>query len=331
MIADLAYTVLGLAILLLAGDSLVKGAVNLALRLGIPALIVSLTVVAFGTSAPELLISVQAVLEDVPGLALGNVVGSNTANILLVLGVPALLTGLATSDCDSRHNYVTMLAATVLFMALATTGTFGWWQGLILLAGLTFMLTLAARQALAHRREVIAQAAAKGQEIDESQLDEEEDLEGADPDMPTWRIALYLILGLIGLPLGADLLVESSTNIALAIGVSETVIGLTLVALGTSLPELATTVMAAFRKQADVAIGNVIGSNMFNLLGIIGVAALVGPIPVDPEMLRFDIWVMLAASVLIAPFVFRGWYMGRVWGAAFFVLYALYVSVVLGG
>ena len=139
-----------------------------------------------------------------------------------------------------------------------------------------------------------------------------------------------LILGLIGLPLGADLLVESSTNIALSIGVSETVIGLTLVAVGTSLPELATTVMAAYRRQADVALGNVIGSNMFNLLGIIGVAALVGRIPVDPEMLRFDIWVMLAASILIAPFVFRGWHMGRVWGAAFCVLYALYVFVVLG-
>lgn len=330
MIVDLLYAALGLVILLLAGDSLVKGAVNLALRLGIPALIVSLTVVAFGTSAPELLISVQAILRDVPGLALGNVVGSNTANILLVLGVPALLTGIATKDCDTRHNYVMMLAGTVLFMAVATTGEFGWWEGLILLAGLAFMLVHAGRTAMKHRRDVIAAAAAKGQQIDESQLEDDEDLEGADPDLPKWKIALYLILGLIGLPLGADLLVDSATSIARSIGVSETVIGLTLVAVGTSLPELATTVMAAIRKQADVAIGNVIGSNMFNLLGIIGVASLVGPIPVEPSMLRFDMWVMLAASLLLAPFVFKGWYMGRVWGAAFCVLYALYVFVVLG-
>ncbi|MEC7763110.1 MAG: calcium/sodium antiporter [Pseudomonadota bacterium] len=330
MIVDLLYAALGLVILLLAGDSLVKGAVNLALRLGIPALVVSLTVVAFGTSAPELLISVQAILRDVPGLALGNVVGSNTANILLVLGVPALITGIATKDCDTRYNYVMMLAGTVLFMAVATTREFGWWEGLILLAGLAFMLFHAGRTAMNHRRDVIAAAAAKGQTVDESQFDEDEDLEGADPDMPKWKIALYLILGLVGLPLGADLLVDSSTSIARSIGVSETVIGLTLVAVGTSLPELATTVMAAIRKQADVALGNVIGSNMFNLLGIIGIASLVGPIPVEPSMLRFDMWVMFAASVLLAPFVFKGWYMGRIWGAAFCVLYALYVFVVLG-
>jgi Ca2+/Na+ antiporter len=118
--------------------------------------------------------------------------------------------------------------------------------------------------------------------------------------MPWWKIGLYLLLGLIGLPLGADLLVDSSVAIATAYGVSETVIGLTLVAIGTSLPELATTVMAAIRKHADVALGNVIGSNMFNLLGIIGISALVGPIPVDPEFLRFDLWVMLAASLVLA-------------------------------
>lgn len=331
MILDFVYASVGLVILLLAGDSLVKGAVNLSLRLGVPALIVSLTVVAFGTSAPELLISVQSVLLGVPGLALGNVVGSNTANILLVLGAPALLKGLATKDCDVRQTYVMMLVASVLFIALATTGQFGWWQGLVLLAGLSGMLILAARDAMAHRREAIAAARAKGEELDEAALDEEEDLEGADPDLPGWKIALFLIIGLVGLPLGADLLVDASTSIALAVGVSETVIGLTLVAVGTSLPELATTVMAAYRNQADVAIGNVIGSNMFNLLGIIGVAALVGPIPVDPEMLRFDMWVMLAASLLLAPFVFKGWHMGRIWGAVFAGLYLLYVLAVLGG
>ncbi|MBV7377346.1 calcium/sodium antiporter [Maritimibacter dapengensis] len=329
MIVDLLYASLGLVILLLAGDSLVKGAVNLALRLGIPALIVSLTVVAFGTSAPELLISVQAVLDGVPGLALGNVVGSNTANILLVLGIPALLKGLETKNCDSKRNYVQMMAASVLFIALAFSGAYGWLQGLILLAGLAFMLISASRAAMSHRREMVAIAQAKGKDIDEAVLDEQEDLEGVDPDLPGWKIALFLALGLVGLPLGASLLVDASTNIARDIGVSETVIGLTLVAVGTSLPELATTVMAAYRRQADVAIGNVIGSNMFNLLGIIGIAALVGPIPVDPEMLRFDMWVMLASSFLLAPFVFKGWRMGRRWGLAFAALYVAYVWAVL--
>lgn len=324
MVVDLLIASLGLVILLLAGDSLVKGAVNLSLRLGVPALIVSLTIVAFGTSAPELLISIQAILEDVPGLALGNVVGSNTANVLLVLGVPALMIGLSTKECDTRQNYLFMLGATLLFMMLAATGQFGFWQGIVLLAGLAVMLSMNLREAMAHRRR-----AADGSCTIVESGDEDEEPEGADPDLPGWKIALFLVLGLIGLPVGADLLVDSSTRIATALGVSETVIGLTLVAVGTSLPELATTVMAAFRRQAEVAIGNVIGSNVFNLLAIIGVASLVGPIPVAPEILRFDLWVMLAASLLLAPFVFKGWHMGRAWGIAFVVLYFVYILAVL--
>ena len=336
---DFVYATLGLAILLFAGDSLVRGAVNLSLRLGVPALIVSLTIVAFGTSAPELLISVQAVLEGVPGLALGNVVGSNTANILLVLGVPALLKGLDTAGCDTRRNYIFMIAATFLFIALAHGGRFAWPQGIMLLTGLGLMLFSAFREAQRHRREVKAQLAAahaaKGETLDpdlleaEAEAEEEGEVEGVDPDMAWWKVFMVLGLGLIGLPLGADILVDSSTSIARHYGVSETVIGLTLVAIGTSLPELATTVMAAYRNQADVALGNVIGSNMFNLLAIIGVAALVGPIPVDPKLLMYDLWVMLAASVLIVPFVFRGWRMGRVWGIVFSALYALYLMAVL--
>ncbi|MCB1350732.1 MAG: sodium:calcium antiporter, partial [Maritimibacter sp.] len=157
---DFAYATFGLLILLFAGDSLVRGAVNLSLRLGVPALIVSLTIVAFGTSAPEMLISVQAVLDGVPGLAMGNVVGSNTANILLVLGVPALLTGLNTAGTDTKRNFVLMIAATVGFIALAQGGRFGWPQGLALLAGLALMLGSALREAQVHRREVKAQLAA---------------------------------------------------------------------------------------------------------------------------------------------------------------------------
>lgn len=318
MLMDWVYTGLGLLILLLAGDSLVKGAVNLSLRIGIPALIVSLTIVAFGTSAPELLISVQAIREGVPGLALGNVVGSNTANVLMVLGVPALLAVMHTGACNSRDSYMQMIAATVLFIALAFRGQFDWIAGLVLLAALAAMLAHAARAANNHRK---ADAAAPANDPD--------DLEGADPDLPWPRIVLFLALGLIGLPLGADLLVDGASNIAREFGVSETAIGLTLVAVGTSLPELATTVMAALRRQADVALGNVIGSNMFNLLGIIGVAALVGDIPVDAEILRFDLWVMLAASLILVPFVFLGQNINRIWGVAFSVLYIAYVWVVL--
>ena len=305
------FSALGLVILLLAGDALVRGAVNLSLRLGVPALIVSLTIVAFGTSAPELLIAISAVGDNADGIALGNVVGSNTANILLVLGIPALMRALHTSECDTRKNYVFMLMASVLFIAHAFLGEFTVTSGLILLAALAFVLGVAFREARAHRK--------NGKDSD---LD---DIEEADPDMPYWRIGIYLLLGLIGLPLGADLLVDNASIIARMYGVTDTVIGLTLVAIGTSLPELATTVMAALRRQADVALGNVIGSNMFNLLAIIGIATFVGPITVDPAFLRVDLWVMLGASLVLVPFVFFKKDITRTWGIILSAIYVVYL------
>lgn len=307
---------LGLVILLFAGDFLVKGAVNASLRLGVPALIVSLTVVAFGTSAPELLISVRAVLDGVPGLALGNVVGSNTANVLLVLGLPALISKLYTAQVDTRKSYATMMGVTLLFIALCFVSPLTWIHGLILLAVLAVILWDQARQALAHRRS--------------TRGEEEEEVEGADARMRGWQIAVYLALGLVGLPLGAGLFVDSAVAIAERFGVSDSVIGLTLVALGTSLPELATTVMAAIRRQAEVALGNVIGSNMFNLAAIMGVTALVGPVPVVSPFLAYDLWAMLGASLLLAPFVYsRRRSLTRRWGFALTVLYILYVIMVV--
>ncbi|MEO0990769.1 MAG: calcium/sodium antiporter [Pseudomonadota bacterium] len=309
---DVVYLILGLAILLLAGDALVKGAVNLSLRLGIPALIVSLTIVAFGTSAPELLISINSVQTGAPGIALGNVVGSNTANVLLVLGLPAIFAGFATSGCDTKKTYLFMLGATVIFIGVCFFGPITWVHGIILLAALAIVLGDAFLEARAHRNS----------ETDE---EDEEELEGVDPEMPGWKIAVYTVLGLIGLPLGADLMVDGAVSIARDVGVSETVIGLTLVALGTSLPELATTFVAAFRRQPEVALGNVIGSNMFNVLAIIGVASFFGSIPVDPAFLKMDLWVMLGASLLLIPFVFSGKDITKVWGGLFTALYVGYI------
>jgi len=305
---DFLSVAMGLVILIFAGDALVKGAVNLALRVGLSALVVSLTVVAFGTSAPELLVSVQAILDDVPGLALGNVVGSNTANVLLVLGVPALLATLHTSQCETRRDYLYMVAATVVFIAFCLTGQLVWWHGVVLL---TILVTILTATFLSSRGT------------------DEVEVEGAEPSLPGWRVALYLGLGIVGLPLGADLLVDGATEIARDFGVSETVIGLTLVAIGTSLPELATTVMAALRRHADVAVGNVIGSNLFNLLGIIGVAVLVGPIPVEPSFVKLDLWIMFAATLMLIPFVFLRRDITRLWGVGLFGLYAAYIVWVL--
>ncbi|MDJ0639648.1 MAG: calcium/sodium antiporter [Paracoccaceae bacterium] len=306
--------VLGLGILLISGDLLVRGAVNASLRLGVPALIVSLTIVAFGTSAPELLISVDAVLAGAPGLALGNVVGSNTANVLLVLGVPALISRLHTAEFDTRKSYKTMIGVTVFFIALCFLAPLTFWHGLMLLAVLAFILWDQASEAMSHRK----------------RNGGDDDVEGADASLAGWKIATFLILGLVGLPLGASLFVDSSVSIAEAFGVSDSVIGLTLVAAGTSLPELATTVMAALRRQADVAMGNVIGSNMFNLLAIMGVTTLFGPVPVVWPFLAYDLWAMLGASLLLAPFVFsKKRSLTRRWGFFLFVLYLAYLVMVV--
>jgi cation:H+ antiporter len=311
------FVVLGLVTLLLAGDCLVKSAVNLSLRLGISTLVVSLTVVAFGTSAPELLIVLSAMADNAPGLAMGNVIGSNTANILLVLGLPAMAAGLYTSEFDTKKSFALMIFASVLFIALAFVGPFTWLHGSLLLVVLAVILL---GQAARARRENYAAAVAAVPV---------RHLEGLDPSMRGWKILLYLLFGLVGLPVGAKVLVVNAEIIAQDLGVPETAIGLTLIAVGTSLPELATTTVAAIRRQADVALGNVIGSNMFNLLAIIGIAALVGPIPVAAGFLRFDLWVMLASSLLLVPFVLFRQNITRIWGAALTLLYMVYLLIVL--
>lgn len=304
----------GLIILLLAGDVLVRGAVSISLRLGVPALIVSLTVVAFGTSAPELLIAVQSVLAGVPEIALGNVVGSNTANILLVMGIPAILSRIDARGCDTRRTYHFMLAVSVLFIVLCALGPLNLWHAAILLAALAFMLGDAARTAHRARCDNIP---------DKAQLDE------LDAGMPAWRATGYILLGIVGLPVGAKLLIDGAVGIAQAWDVSEEVIGLTLVAVGTSLPELATSIMAAMRRQADVILGSVIGSNLFNLLAVMGIASLFGPLPVPEQFLSFDLWVMLGSSLLIAPVVWGKWRLGRRWGIVFVASYAFYVTLLL--
>lgn len=307
---DLFYVAAGLVLLVFGGDALVKGAVSLALRLGIPALIVGLTVVAFGTSAPELLVSVNAALNGQAGIALGNVVGSNIANILLILGLPALIATIHTSLLDTRRGYVVMLATALLLIALSFLGPFTWWHGLILLAGLALTLWDNLRIARAHRAELAAA----------------ETPEGADPGMPGWKIGGLILAGLVGLGFGADLLVDGAVSIARDLGISETVIGLTLVAIGTSLPELVTSVMAAIRKQADVAMGNVIGSNTFNVLAILGITSVIAPMEVPPQLLSFDLWVMLGVSLLLVPFIFLKVNIGKAAGLGLvggYVAYAI--------
>ena len=305
----------GLALLVIGGSFLVKGTVALAERLGISALVISLTVVAFGTSAPELLVAIQAVLAGAPELALGNVVGSNTANVLLILGLPMAIFTLNLSpkiQTESRGNFAIMLGATVVFSALCWMGAIGRVQGVILLICLGAILTRNLQQALIKPQP-------------------QTNLTPKKSPLSLPKALFALLIGLAALPLGGKLLIDGAINIAMAFNIAPAVIGLTLVALGTSLPELATSLSAAYHKRGDIVIGNIIGSNLFNLLAIPGIAAMVAPLPVPDDFLTRDLWVMGAATLALTPFIVFGWRMGRIFGGLFVICYGLYSYLLLYG
>jgi cation:H+ antiporter len=304
----------GLVLLIFAGDFMVRGAVSVAQRLGVPTLLIGLTIVAFGTSAPELVVGIDAVLSGVPALALGNVVGSNIANIWLVLGVPAIIAPMVCHAAKFTQNMMVMLGVTVIFMALAFTGIITLASGLVLLILLLAFLYHSGKR---------AQEAPDYETL-------LVDIEGVPDKTDSPFLSIVLIIGgIIGLVLGAHLLVDGSVVVARKLGVSEAVIGLSLVAFGTSVPELATSIVAAIKKECDVAIGNVIGSNIFNLLGIIGVSSMFGNIPVAAHFTQVDLWVMLGASLTLLPFALYKWRIGRRAGFVFCTLYGLYIISII--
>ena len=307
---SLLYAAGGAILLILAGDALVRGAIALALRLGLSVALIGLTVVAFGTSAPELVISVQAALEGAPDIALGNVVGSNVANVLLVLGAPALLAPIVTRNVEGGlRNYLFMLGASVLLLVLAWTGVVGRLAALLMLALMAgFMVD-----------------AWKRTDGTESHLDPN------DATTPLGVDAALILFGLVGLPVGAHFLIVGAQEIALSLGISEAAIGLTLVALGTSLPELATSLAAAWRGRMEVALGNVIGSNLFNILLILGITAMVTPVPVSRGFVALDIPIMLGAALLLFPYLATGRAIGRRSGLLFVALYVLFAIAVVAG
>ncbi|WP_417317432.1 calcium/sodium antiporter [Emcibacter sp.] len=302
----------GLVLLVIAGDMLVGGAVSLAYRLGISKVVIGLTVVAFGTSAPELVVGVDAALAGAPTLALGNVVGSNTANILLVMGLPAIIFPFSCYNLEVRNNYFIMLLCSVIFILLCFTAPLHWWQGSLLLTLLFGYLFHSYRETRKTRK--LAREAL-------------EDVEGV-PEKPLalWKSVVYLVGGLAGLVFGAHILVEGAVVIAVDFGVPKAVIGLTIIAIGTSLPELMTVIMAAKHKHGDVAFGNVIGSNIFNLFAIMGTTAVVAPVPVPKDFITLDLWVMLAASLVVFPFALRDKVLSRTTGALLAMGYIGYLA-----
>jgi cation:H+ antiporter len=304
----------GLVLLVVGGDALVRGAVALARRFGVSPLLVGLTLVGFGTSTPELLTSLQAAWIGAPGIAVGNVVGSNIANILLILAVAGLIRPLATSrEALARDGTVVALAA-LACLGVVVAGTLERWAGAVLLAGLVFYVVHTYR-----RERVGADASARMHAAEAT---------AAEPGPHRVAVAVaFTAGGLVLTVLGARFLVTGAVEIARAAGISDTIVGLTLVAVGTSLPELVTSVVASLRRQGDVAFGNILGSNIYNVLGILGVTALVRPIPVPPEIVRLDIWVMLAATALLLVFARTGRRLDRRESAVFVAAYAGYVAV----
>ncbi len=315
MIAVIPYLELigGLVYLLMGGDLLVRGAIGLSHRTRISPTLAGLTIVAAGTSAPELMVSLVAALSGLGEIALGNVVGSNVANVLLVLGVPVFITPIASREADVAGQAVFMAVTSVFFVVLCAFG------GLSRLDGLVLLALLGAGTFVALR----GHFAMPGIDMEEAR----EQLTAV-LGIPASKmmILLFTVVGGVMLPVGADLAVEGAVAIAANLGVGESVVAASIIALGTSLPELATTVVAALHRSAGVALGNVIGSNVLNLLAIMGVTAAIATVPVSPRFLDFDLWVMLAATGLLTVAVWRGATLGRKLGACMLLGYITYIA-----
>jgi cation:H+ antiporter len=323
-----AQFIAGFVFLVGGAELLIRGASRIALRLGIQPVVVGLTVVAFGTSAPELLVSVTANLSNSGGsdMALGNIVGSNIANLGLILGLCGSLYALTVNRHIVKIEYPLVIGVTIIFSAmLLLGGVLERWEGGLLFAGLVAFLVW--NIVTARKQYEMAHAAEENLEVAVTV-----DAKIARPSEQPWFDVLLVIMGLGGLVLGADWLVTGARTIALALGVSEMVIGLTLVAVGTSLPEAATSLVATFRGQGDLAIGNVVGSNLFNILGIAGLTALIKPLTAPPG-LWIDLVVMLAFTVLVYALVWRAPHRVERWqGALLLVLYVGYtISLFMRG
>lgn len=310
MVASL---LLGLLLLFAGGDLLVRGSVSLARRIGVSPLLIGLTLVGFGTSTPELVTSLEAALHGSPGIAVGNVVGSNTANILLILGLAALISPIL---CEPRAFYrdaAAVMLAALACLAVAMAGAMGRTAGGVFIALLASYLVYTYWRERRHR--------------DASALLHEQEAALAEPRPHVVWLSLAFAVGGIALTIGgASLLVNGAIGLAAALGTEDTIVGLTIVAVGTSLPELTASVVASLRRQGDIALGNILGSNIYNVLGILGATAVVHPLAVPAAILRFDVWVMLAATLLLILFATTGRRLSRIEGAVFLLAYAAYVA-----
>jgi cation:H+ antiporter len=299
----------GLVLLAVGAEGLVRGSTSIALRLGVTPLVIGLTVVAFGTGSPELSVSVEAAYRGNSGIALGNVVGSNISNIALILGLAALVRPMRVRSQLIRREMPLLIAVTLLLCLLLWDGALGRGDGLLLVAG------AAAYTAFAYVSARRDRSAAVAAEFDAGLRER---------SRPVWLDTTFVVAGFVGLLAGAKLLLGGATAVAESFGVSQVVIGLTIVAVGTSLPELATSVVAAARGEADVAFGNVIGSNILNILCILGAAAVIRPFEVQ-DLRPLDVGALVASALLLLPLMWRGSILNRWEGALLLAGYAAYM------
>jgi cation:H+ antiporter len=328
MLIEVGLFTVGLILLYFGAEYLVGGSSAIALRLGIAPLMVGLTVVAFGTSAPELLVSLTAVLSGSDDISVGNIIGSNIANIALILGLSAMFRPIEVSKRAVKREFPFMVGAALLMTLFVYTGSeLVWWEGVIFLACMVFYLYYCFLSATS-KSQVAAEAAAEEEALaaEGEEFDELEDIEQPDPDANPVLDVVKMVGGMAGLAGGAHLMVTSATTIALEFGVSELVIGITVVAFGTSLPELATSVVAAIRDESDISVGNVIGSNIFNIFLVLGIISVITSIAVGADALEWDIWIMVGVAIGIWPILRTGHRVSRLEGFFMFAFYCGYVA-----
>ena len=303
----------GFILLFIGGDALVRGAVGIAHRYGVSPMMIGATVVAYGTTAPELFVSLDAAFKGSPGIAVGNVVGSNICNFILILGTSALIWPISLERGASlKITSIVLTFATALLILLAWDGNIARWQGILMVL---LLVAMTVYNFQCERR----------RSPDENVYAEEAEEVAEKAPQTAMRAFLVLGVGLLGVVAGAEFLVRGAVALARDAGVSEEVVGLTVVALGTSLPELATAVIAALRRHSDVALGTVFGANIYNILGIMGLVATVTPVPVPQKMLQFDLWFLLAITIVLSLWVRMLPQIGRAAGAGFVLLYCGYV------
>lgn len=307
MLIAILLILVGFVLLTISAEYTVMGSVAIANKLKIPTLIVGLTVVAFGTSAPEFVVSIKAALDGFPGISLGNVIGSNITNIALILGVTAFIQPVVSKKSVFSFDYILLFLVSVLFTIFCLMGKIVMWQGMLFIAIMVGFIYF---------------------NYQEAKCNDEDPDDAISPiaQKEWWFVIGVTVLGFAGIVYGSKILVTGAVDLAVLLGVSETIIGLTIIALGTSLPELATSVMAAIRKQNDVALGNIVGSNIWNILFIMGATTSIVSVDVNPQLIRYDVWVMLGVTALFMLLLWLQKKISRGGGSILVLIYIAYIA-----